>query len=653
MTSSATFSTVARMVKMLKDLVKPPLIHPDILEEVEGMDKQNPLLERIFSFWKTWLVKDDESILKVPVFKGFQNLNVELRGSFGENVDIPEYFIYEKDGDSSSFSSGGEIDCTATIEDFQVSEGSDGNFIAEYIEGHPGFAKLRIDRTDDIDYWIHYSEIVSDIEGKNKILYLLPEGFREECYFMLLVKNTMATFELEVNKQLGKMSSLNSIFILTVQEGPAIKTTFILKIGERYQVDTAIALKCSTWPIIATNWVTRKRESNWPSDTLIKRCVKDGCCFVPKSIEDSTTNTEWRVSFVEAESTVMKSLTRIQKSCYRIFKAIWRVGFRLPAEKYVQSYHIKTIFLWYCEKVKSEQFSKELIVSRIFELLHYLRKCLIEKNCPQYFIPESNLFASINNKVIAKTLEHVNIAISKANDIWIYNRGLFMLPFSTLTRIGMSREATKSFLDSLDKLVVGLVSEEIGLIKDKSNIKVNIRNSDENSIPWIGVGETQSLSNGNVIVNTGNVDDDAVVPKCDIESDVGSESSDDYDNGTDNDGASDKLEETMEHHLLNIGMIYIDIYCQNADIDNDDLMYLNALLMQIISNARCLTENVLYYFGQQIAPKQIMQMERYSKGLWLSFAELLSYFGSCGLLLRYLAKFRKKGSTNYDSKDTT
>ena len=277
MTSSATFSTVARMVKMLKDLVKPPLIHPDILEEVEGMDKQNPLLERIFSFWKTWLVKDDESILKVPVFKGFQNLNVELRGSFGENVDIPEYFIYEKDGDSSSFSSGGEIDCTATIEDFQVSEGSDGNFIAEYIEGHPGFAKLRIDRTDDIDYWIHYSEIVSDIEGKNKILYLLPEGFREECYFMLLVKNTMATFELEVNKQLGKMSSLNSIFILTVQEGPAIKTTFILKTGERYHVDTAIALKCSTWPIIATNWVTRKRESNWPSDTLIKRCVKDGC----------------------------------------------------------------------------------------------------------------------------------------------------------------------------------------------------------------------------------------------------------------------------------------------------------------------------------------------------------------------------------------
>ena len=639
------------MVKMLKDLVKPPLIHPDILEEVEGMEIKDPLLENIFSFWKTWLVKDDDSVLRVSIFKGFQNLNVELRGSFGENVDIPEYFIYEKDGDSSICSSGGEIDCTATIKDFQVSEGCDRNFTAEYIEGHPGFAKLRIDKADDIDFWIHHAEIVSDIEGKNKIIYLLPEGFREECYFMLLVKNTMATFELEVYKQLGKIPY--SIYMLTTREGPAIKTTFITETGQRYQADTAIALRCLTWPIIATNWVTRERESNWPSDTLIKRCVKNGCCFVPKSIEDSTTNTEWRVSFVEAESTLMKSLTRTQKVCYRIFKAIWRVGFRAPAEKHVQSYHIKTIFLWYCEKVKSEQFSKELIVPRIFDLLHCLRKCLKAKNCPQYFVPESNLFGPINNKVIAKTLEHVNIAISKANDIWIYNRGLFILPCTTLSRIGMSREATKTFLDSLNKLIACPILEEIDLMKDKSNIKVNIRNLDENRIPWIDVGDSQSLNNENDIVTAENVDVDAAVPKDDIESDVGSESSGDYDSDADNDEGFVKLEETMEYHLLSIGRIYVDLYCQNSDIDNDDLIYLSALLMQIISNTCYLTESVLYYFGQQIAPKHIMQMERYSKNIWLSFAELISYVGSCGLLLQNLTKFRKKGSTNYDAEDKT
>ena len=139
------------------------------------------------------------------------------------------------------------------------------------------------------------------------------------------------------------------------------------------------------------------------------------------------------------------------------------------------------------------------------------------------------------------------------------------------------------------------------------------------------MSETQSLSNANDIVNTGNADYVAVVPKFNIESDVGGESSGDYDNGTDNDAASHKLEKTMEYHLLNIGMIYIDLYCQNADIDNDDLMYLNELLMQIISNACYLTEGVLYYFGQKIVPKQRMQMESYSKGLCLNFAALTSF----------------------------
>lgn len=108
----------------------------------------------------------------------------------------------------------------------------------------------------------------------------------------------------------------------------------------------------------------------------------------------------------------------------------------------------------------------------------------------------------------------------------------------------------------------------------------------------------------------------------------------------------------MEYNILSIGKIYIDLYCQNGYIDNDDLMYLSGLLMQIIANTYYLTESVSYCFGQQIASKQIMQMERYSKGLCLSFAELISYVGSCGLLLQNLTKFRKNRSTNYDSEDT-
>ena len=641
------------MAKMLKHLIPPPLIHPELLEEVENMHVKDPVLEKIFAAWKTSLEETYDSYFNVPVFKGFKNLNLELRGSFGEDVDIPEYFILDKEGDSASCCSGGEIDCTATIKDFEVSEGSDGNFSTEYVEEHPGFARLRIDKTEDINFWISHADIVSDLEGKNKTIYLSPGVFVDEWYFILLIRNTTMTYGFALDKQFGIRSSQDEIYALTTQEGPAIKTNILVGTGERYQVDTAIALKCLTWPMVATNWVTRKRESNWPSDALIKNCVKDGCCFVPKSIEDSQTKLEWRVSFVAAESTLMKSLAKIQKACYRIFKGIWRMAFRVPAEKYVQSYHIKTTFLWYCEKVKSEQFSKELIVPRIFDLLHYLRKCLIEKNCPQYFIPENNLFASINNKVIAKSLEHVNIAISKANDIWIYNRGLFILPCTTLTRIAMSKETTKVFLDSLNKLVAACISEGLYLRKDKR------RDSDEITKSWMNAGDThiniiekaQCLSNVHRIENDGNIDDTAVVPKCDIESDIVSESSSDYESESGNETALDNIEETMEGLLLDFGNIFIELYSENADIDDEDRLLLTNLLYQIYSNNYYLTHSVLCYICARIPPKELMKVERYSKGHHRGIALVISYIGSCGWLLNELTKFHKKGSVNYESEE--
>ena len=622
------------MAKMLKHLINPPLIHPEILEEVEDMETQNPLIKKIFFYWSTGLVKTDESVFKVPVFKGFKHLNIELRGSFGENVDIPEHFIFDNDDESSLHCSGGEIDCTATIKDFEVSEGIGGNFIIEYTEDHPGFAKLRIDKIEDINFWISHADIVSDTEGKNKIIYLSPEAFTDEWYFILLIRNTMMTYELEIVKQLSVNLSLDSIYVLTTQEGPAIKTTFLLKTGERYQVDTAIALKCLTWPKVATGWLTRKRDSNWPSDTLINSCVKEGCCFVPKCIEDSKTNLEWRLSFVAAESTLMKSLTKMQKASYRIFKGIWRIAFRAPAEKYIQSYHVKTVFLWYCETMKSESFSKELIVSRIFDLLHYLRKCLIEKNCPQYFIPDSNLFAAINKKVISKTLEHVNRAISTANRTWIYNRGLFILPSTTLTRVAMSMETTKKFLDSLNKLVKGSISFGVNSKQDEMKGKVATRSSDEMNILSMIKNDIKNCIN-----------------EPDIESGTTSESSSDYDSDSGSITASDVFEAVMNDFLLSIGNTFTESYSENYDLDGDERLYLENLLFQVLSNNCDLAHSIFCYICSRIPPKELIQMEQRCKGSCQGMADAISYVGSCGLLLHSLTKFRKKGSVDYESED--
>ena len=185
-------------------------------------------------------------IFQCSSIQRLQKLECKLRGSFGEDVDIPEYFILDKDGESSLCCSGGEIDCTATIKDFQVSEGGGGNFSIEYVEEHPGFARLRIDKTEDINFWISHADIVSDLEAKNKTIYLSPEVFVDEWYFILLIRNTVMTYDFALDKQFGIRSSQDEIYALTTQEGPAIKTTILVGTGERYQADTAIALKCLT-----------------------------------------------------------------------------------------------------------------------------------------------------------------------------------------------------------------------------------------------------------------------------------------------------------------------------------------------------------------------------------------------------------------------
>lgn len=92
----------------------------------------------------------------------------------------------------------------------------------------------------------------------------------------------------------------------------------------------------------------------------------------------------------------------------------------------------------------------------------------------------------------------------------------------------MSKETTKVFLDSRNKLVATCILEGLDLRKDKSNTKVNIQNLDESTKSWISAGDTpinitekvQCLSNVHRIKNSCSVNDIAIVSKCDIESDI-------------------------------------------------------------------------------------------------------------------------------------
>ena len=225
----------------------------------------------------------------------------------------------------------------------------------------------------------------------------------------------------------------------------------------------------------------------------------------------------------------------------------------------------------------------------------------------------------------------------------------------------MSKETTKMFLDSLNKFVTTCISEILDLMKDKSNIKANLRNSDKITKSRINAGGThiniiekvQCLSNAHCIECDGNASDAAVVPKRDIESDTVSEFCSDDGSDSGNEAAPDNLKETMDDLLLDFGNMFIELYSVNTDIDDRDRLFLTNLLFQIYSNNYYLTHNVLSYLCARIPPKELIKKERFCKGHHQGIASVISYIGSCSWLLHELTKFRKNESINYESEEVS
>ena len=378
------------------DTIQPPptqqRINSELLQELYSMDKPNFQASKMFKYWKATIEnnhrginKEDGSFdpLNIQYFEKFTNLTVTLSGSLNEGVDIPEAcFVPGENKEFLMSASGEEIDCTVHINEIKVSEKRrredgreeegtrenygretdrrdndgrgeeetreqeerkkdqkekgrrwrDGGIQMEFVDAYPGFVHLRVDGSQAIEMWAPLSNITCDESGRIRGVYISPVAFTDEWYMLLLCKNSMLNIRYQF-ADVNNEKDTREILILTNQEGPAIKTTIFAGV-ERFQIDTAISMKCDRWPSAANEWLDRIRPSSWPSPSLIKECEESlGACVVPKYPHDSTTQLEWRISFVDVEGALMRSLSKTQRACYRIFKGIWRIGLRAPANR--------------------------------------------------------------------------------------------------------------------------------------------------------------------------------------------------------------------------------------------------------------------------------------------------------------------------------
>ena len=172
-------------------------------------------------------------------------------------------------------------------------------------------------------------------------------------------------------------------------------------------MDIALCFHLHSWPRQAEQWIYRHRLGQWPPDILIYNIVKYGCILVPigpKEIENS--ELLWRISFSMAEKQLSHSMNYTQILCYALLKLSLKniIDRNDKVKGLLCSYFMKTAVFWLSEEISINTFQLQNLFHCYFlcldKLITWVKCCY----CPNYFIPEHNMFRGKINRSNSRLL---------------------------------------------------------------------------------------------------------------------------------------------------------------------------------------------------------------------------------------------------------
>ena len=172
-------------------------------------------------------------------------------------------------------------------------------------------------------------------------------------------------------------------------------------------VDIAGCFHFHSWPRQAEQWIYRHRPGQWPPEILIDNIVNYGCILVsigPKEIENS--ELLWRISFSMAEKQLSHSMNYTQILCYALLKLSLKniIDRNDKVKGLLCSYFMKTAVFWLSEEISINTFQLQNLFHCYFlsldKLITWVNCCY----CPNYFIPEHNMFRGKINRSNSRLL---------------------------------------------------------------------------------------------------------------------------------------------------------------------------------------------------------------------------------------------------------
>lgn len=162
------------------------------------------------------------------------------------------------------------------------------------------------------------------------------------------------------------------------------------------EFDSAYCFASDFWPPLATSWIERCRCHSWPPSQIVRKIVRNGCHFVAIGHRQGIqSDHEWRISFSRAEYILAKSLDHPQFLTYCLLKVILSEVINKglgDEDKLLCSYYMKTAVFWVIQENAQHRWSPQNLLSGFWLCFKLLIKWVYEGVCPNFFIPENNMF---------------------------------------------------------------------------------------------------------------------------------------------------------------------------------------------------------------------------------------------------------------------
>ena len=164
--------------------------------------------------------------------------------------------------------------------------------------------------------------------------------------------------------------------------------------GDYPDIDYVPALQSKVLPDCVTDCLARKRNSDFFTASVVEYCKSYGCLFVPKRhCQSKDSHLLWRISPSHQERFLMFNFNSVQHKCYVLMKLIKKdiINPALGSEV-LTSYHCKTAMLHLIDMTPSQFWRPDNLLSCLITALHCLLLWSMDSNCPNFFIPDENMF---------------------------------------------------------------------------------------------------------------------------------------------------------------------------------------------------------------------------------------------------------------------